>query len=69
VAIKTYLPEKFDNALYEILNNCRIYEYHPNVVGLRAVEFESDKKSGFIKQIRLMFERIRGANLKKFISD
>jgi hypothetical protein len=38
-------------------------------VGLRAVEFESDKKSGFIKQIRLMFERIRGANLKKFISD
>jgi serine/threonine protein kinase len=68
VAIKTYLPTKFDNALYEILNNCRLYEYHPNVVGLRAVEFLPDEKKGYIKRIRLMFEKVKGDNLKKFVS-
>jgi hypothetical protein len=69
VAIKTFLPSKFDNALYEILNNCRIYEYHPNVVGLRGVEFFGEGQEGYVKRIRLLFDRIKGPNLKEFISD
>jgi hypothetical protein len=37
VAIKQYPTTKFKEALHEIINNARLFESHPNVVGLRAV--------------------------------
>jgi hypothetical protein len=37
VAVKQYSGEKVMNAIYEIINNSRITEVHPNVVALRAV--------------------------------
>ncbi len=40
VAIKQYSGEKVSNAIYEIINNSRIIERHPNVVALRAVQFD-----------------------------
>lgn len=39
VAEKTFKPEKFDSALYEILNSSRLYEKHPNIVDLRAIGY------------------------------
>lgn len=42
VAIKEYEGERFGNALYEIINNSRIIEKHPNVVPLKAVQFDFD---------------------------
>jgi hypothetical protein len=37
VAIKQYPSDKFNEALNELINNARLYEKHPNVVGLRAI--------------------------------
>jgi hypothetical protein len=69
VAIKQYSGEKVMNAIYEIINNSRITETHPNVVALRAVQVEVFNNSDYISQVRLMFDRLTGWNLKDFILD
>jgi hypothetical protein len=37
MAVKQFVPQKFESAIYEIMNCARICEEHPNVVNLRAV--------------------------------
>ena len=40
VAVKKFLPKKFYFALYELINNSRIYQSHPNLAALRGVHLE-----------------------------
>jgi hypothetical protein len=57
------------DALYEIINNSRLLENHPNVLGLRAVQFDKYSSTKHITNVRLMFDLIEGQNLKEFILD
>jgi hypothetical protein len=58
VAIKSYKPEEFATALYEILNSSRLYEKHRNLVDLRGVSY--DLKNGSVVQIDLLFDLVKG---------
>lgn len=40
MAVKSFKPEEFSCAIYEILNSSRLYEIHPNVINLRGVDYE-----------------------------
>jgi hypothetical protein len=67
VAIKQFPGLNFSSALQEILNNSRLYESHPNIVPLRAVQYDIDEDTSQICKLRLLFEQIKGKNLKDFI--
>jgi hypothetical protein len=69
VAIKQYSGEKVSNAIYEIINNSRIVEQHPNVVALRAVQFDVESNNDNISQIRLLFDLVKGESLRDFVQD
>ena len=43
-----------------------MFESHPNIVGLRAIQFDRDS-SQRVYMVRLLFDRIKGKNLKDFI--
>ena len=46
-----------------------MFESHPNVAGLRAIQFDKDKSTSQIYMVRLLFERIKGKHMKDFILD
>jgi hypothetical protein len=60
VASKTYKPEELMCALYEILNYSRLFEKHPNIADLRAIDYVLSPKPETVLNVTLLFNLIDG---------
>jgi serine/threonine protein kinase len=51
------------------LNNSKLFQRHSNLINLIAIEFDKNKVTEKVDEVKLIFEKVNGVTLEDFIKD